>query len=130
MTTYMIVIKLFITLEYLFSDNTDDFYMRVKPHWKVRNSGIDWNGCHDGFRADEELIHFCKILKYDITQISQICFCPNCGSTLPDIKLVSPLPDKIHIDDDGYCKTCEERIRNCICVSPLELWEIDKQTKK
>lgn len=76
MTTYMIVIKLFITLEYLFSDNTDDFYMRVKPHWKVRNSGIDWNGCHDGFRADEELIHFCKILKYDITQISQIFFCP------------------------------------------------------
>jgi hypothetical protein len=50
--------------------------------------------------------------------------CPFCTTAVPAVVLRKDPPDKLRIIvDGGYrCMTCEERLDNCDCARPAELW--------
>lgn len=55
-----------------------------------------------------------------------IDFCGFCGTKLPGFRKKSTLPAHLSTPlDSGYCASCNERTRVCICSYPESVWEAD-----
>jgi len=100
--------KTYITLRYESVEIYDrKFLLNNHPYWKVRG---------------------CEMKKFNISvsaRHDEIKFCPSCGSKMPNIQIVSKLPERFRTVEDGgyYCSTCNERLGNCQCTDPLEMWQ-------
>lgn len=58
------------------------------------------------------------------TQLHPVSVCPFCGASLPEIVVRKPAVKPLGRDnDDGYCATCKERCRDCLCHCPTHRWE-------
>lgn len=55
-------------------------------------------------------------------------FCPFCGTKLPDVRLkdIHEWPQYVMTVIDGgyYCDTCKQRLNECQCSHPEEMWEL------
>lgn len=99
--------QFFITLQYEdYWVEDANYFLKTTPFWVVRGS---------------------KMFPFDSSeQISQkITLCPSCGSKLPHIRIKATLPTKVMSVKDGgyYCNTCHNRLNECRCSRPEEMWE-------
>jgi hypothetical protein len=86
------------------------YFYKNKPFWVVRTS----------FPINLQLLK-------DNKKNREIKYCPRCRQNLPDIRLKKDRLKKVMTIIDGggdCCDTCNNRLIECECTRPENLWEI------
>ena len=92
--------------EYYVSDK--DYFLSHTPFWYI----------HKAEPANED--------REWVAEELEIYFCPRCGLELPKIRVKEKLPERIVTITDGgyYCDTCGDRLNECRCSRPEDIWEV------